>query len=306
MSARISLYKGGVALFVAASLVACGGGMQSITPQAAHSQGGNATKTRRHAMSWNVGSTQPLATGVAIMPLTLTLNGTVGTVGLFGTTACAAPSGANPCPNINFMASPPQYMSSLDVPMTLAATTLSTTCTPPAGAATPAPGFTAACYVVTYEGGVGPYVLQGPVTSSGSSLSVPAQASTVYFQGLTGYNVFLEYVTSLTTPPPALTPSPAPSPTEFMTPTPVPSPTPKATFAPSPCPTSTSDDDGGDDGEYRDSDVLCASPSPKPTPTCGSDDDGHHKRHSDSLRRAHHHHRHHHHGDDGGECGSDD
>lgn len=262
-----SLYRGGAAVFVAAALVACSGGSPNVAPIG---PARSAQHSSRHAMAWNVGMTQALATGTMLIPLTLTVNGTSGQVAVFGSTYCAPPSGANPCPNVNFTASPPQYYSSLDVPMTLSATSLNASCTAPGGSATPAPGFTPACYVVTYEGGAGPYILQGPVVSSGGSLSVPAQTSTVYFQGLTGYNVFLAYVTSISTPPAPLTPSPVPSPTDFATPTPVPTQT-----TPSPCPSASSDDD----------ESACGTPTPAPTPTGCDDGEGHHHHHHHHSRR---------------------
>lgn len=255
MKKRRSLSRGGAVIFVAAALVACSGGSPNVAPIGAAR---SSARTGRHTMAWNVGMTQPLATARMLIPLTLTVNAASGQVAVFGSTYCAPPSGANPCPNVNFTASPPQYYSPLDVPMTLPTTTLNATCAPPSGFTTPAPGFTPACYVVTYEGGAGPYVLQGPVVSSGGSLSVPAQTATVYFQGLTGYNVFLAYVTGISTPPPALTPSPIPSPTEYATPTPLPSLT----------------------------------PSPAPTPTvCDDDGDGHHHHHHHHHKRRHSSHR---------------
>lgn len=312
--------RGAVALFVAASLVACSGGSASISPGmsgASTSHGGS-----RHTMYLNLGDTQPVLTGVALIPLTLSLSNGVGTLSAFGSTYCAAASGLNPCPNINFMASPPMWQNATPISFTMAATVLNAACDTPASPPSPAPGFTPACYVGAYEGGSGPYLIQGPVTGSAGSLSVPANVSTLNFNPQEAYNFFLVYVTAISSPPPPPTPTPVASPTVIGSqpppatppPTSTPAPTSKPSLTPSPCPSSTSDDDGGDHHRHRDvrrngggdddggddDGGSCASPTPQPTPTCSGDDggDGHH-RHSDT-RSAHE--RHHHHD---GDCEDD-
>ena len=299
MNGRSTLYRAALALLVAASLVACGGGLAPNAPAGSRPAG------QKHALRpffLNLGDTQDTVTGTAIIPLTFTVSGTAGTLAAYGTTACAAASGANPCPNINFMASPPMWQSATPAALTIAASTLAAACTAPSNAPSPAPGFTPGCYAIAYEGGAGPYLIAGPVTGSAGSLSLPAQTATLNFNPSEAYNFFLAYVTAVASPPPS-TPAPSPSPTYFATQPPIATPTPASTatptapptatptplasFAPSPCPTATSGDgehddlqvlDGGDDGG-----TSCCSSS--------REDDG-------SLRTMDG--RRHHGGDDGG------
>lgn len=226
-------------------------------------------------MYLNLGDTQATVTGSALIPLTLTVSNSVGTLAAFGSTYCTAASGNNPCPNINFMASPPMWQSPTPVSMTMGSTVLNAACNAPSTAPSPAPGFTPGCFVAAYEGGGGPYLVQGPATGPSGKLSVAAQTSTLNFNPLEAYNFFLMYVTAISSPPPPMTPSPAPSPTDFATQPPPATPTPLASLSPSPCPSVTSD---GDEG-------VCGTPTPAPTPTaCDDDGEGHH----------HHHHHHHH------------
>lgn len=263
--------------------------------------------TKRRPMYLNIGDTQPVLTGTALIPLSLSVSGTIGTLSAFGSTYCTAASGPNPCPNVNFMASPPMWQSPTPVALTLAATVLNAACNAPSGAPVAAPGFTPGCYIGVYEGGGGPYLVQGPVTGSAGSLSLTAETSALNFNPSEAYNFFLMYVTAIASPPPPMTPSPDPSPTEFATqpppatPVPTATPTPIVTIAPSPCATSTPGDDEGDDIQHvvhrmddDGDDGSCGSPAPKPSPTCSGDDDGdggHHHHHHHRDRR--HHHKHH-------------
>jgi hypothetical protein len=239
------IHRAAAALIAVASLVACSGGGSNVISGLGNTTPAKAPAQKlppRHKLL-NLGSTQPATTGTMIQPLTLSVSGTTGTLSLFGTAQCGAPSGANPCPGINFTATPPTWSSVDPVTLTMNATTLNVPCTAPAGAPTPAPGFVPACYIVAYEGGVGPYLIQGPATSNGGSLSFAAETTPLYFNGgSTAYNFFLAYVTSIAATPPPPTPTPSPVPTFFATPppptpTPTPSPTPKPT--PTPRPTAT-------------------------------------------------------------------
>jgi hypothetical protein len=184
-------------VIVAAALAACGGGSPGIVSMMS-------AGTARHAASWNLGTTQPTVTAVMLQPLTLTVSGSVGTLSLAVS--------ASPAP-----------WSSLDpISLTMAAVTLNANCTAPAGAPSPAPGFTPGCYLVADEGGVGPYLIQGPGTAANGALSFPAQTTMLNFNGgNTPYDFFLAYVTSIGQAPPPPTPSPVPTATIFYTPAPV-------------------------------------------------------------------------------------
>lgn len=72
------------------------------------------------------------------------------------------------------------------------------------------------CYVVAYEGGVGPFIVAGPATGNGSGLSFPASGPLSY-QTLNTYNFFIESVTGMTATPPPSTPSPVPTATFLPT-----------------------------------------------------------------------------------------
>lgn len=313
---KIALFRGALALVVAASLVACSGGAELLVPRA--SNGSDSGTKNRRPMYLNLGDTQPVLTGSALIPLSLSVTGGVGTLSVFGSTYCTAASGLNPCPNINFMASPPTWQNATAIGFAMGSTVLNAACNAPAAPPTPAPGFTPGCYIGAYEGGSGPYLIQGPVSGSAGSLSVLGNTSTLNFNPGEAYNFFLMYVTAISSPPPPPSPTPVPSPTEFATQPPpaTPSPTAQPSFTPGPCPSSTSgDDDGEHDDVYGartmherhrpgdgDDDGACSSPSPKPTPTCAGDDDGgrHHRHHSDGVRTTRGHSRGH---DD--DCGDD-
>lgn len=247
MGSTARIHRAAAALIAVASLVACSGGGSNVISGLGTNEPAKAPAQKippRHKLL-NLGSTQPVTTGTMIQPLTLSVSGTTGTLSLFGTAQCGTPSGANPCPGINFTATPPTWASLDPVALTMNATTLNVPCTAPAGAPTPTPGFVPACYIVAYEGGVGPYLIQGPATSNGGSLSFAAETTPLNFNGgSTAYNFFLAYVTSVAATPPPPTPTPSPVPTFFATPvpptpTPTPSPTPKPTPTPQPTATPT-------------------------------------------------------------------
>lgn len=89
------------------------------------------------------------------------------------------------------------------------------------------------CYIVAYEGGVGPYIVSGPASSSGSGLAFPASV-VLSFAAQTPYNFFIESVTGMTATPPPATPTPVATATFYPTPktAPTPGPTPAPTAAP--------------------------------------------------------------------------
>jgi choice-of-anchor A domain-containing protein len=219
-------FKAAAVAILAFSIVACSSGLSG--PQALSGIGSAPDKTGsnaspRHRQSWNLGTTQAVATGVMLQPLSVSVTGGVATLSLWGTTQCSAASGVNPCPNINFTASPPQWSSSSAVSMSFGATSLLSSCTAPSGAPSPAPGFTPACYLVAYEGGVGPYYMQGPGVPASGTLSFDANTSLLNFNGgNTGYDFFLAYVTNISASPPPPTPSPVPTATNLPSSTPVP------------------------------------------------------------------------------------
>jgi hypothetical protein len=253
-SARI--YRDAVAVFIAAALVACSGGFHTaglLVP---------GDGSPRHAMSWGLATTQPIVQGTMVIPLTLSLSGSVGTFSAFGTTQCAAASGTNPCPNIAYAASPPSWVPPADSSLTFTSSSLNVACA-------------SSCYVVAYENGAGPYLVQGPGSAS-SSTSVAFGSETVarYFLGGATYSFFLAHVTAVNTPPPPPTPSPSPVPTA----------------TPSACATSTPTGGEEDDVRYAaddgDESGSCATPSPRPTATCGTEDSGTSKnRHGDGHIR---------------------
>jgi hypothetical protein len=208
-------------------------------------------------MSWGLATTQPLVDGTMVIPLTLGVSGSVGTFSAFGTAQCAAPSGTNPCPNIAYASSPPSWIPSADTSLTFASSTIGVGCS-------------SSCYVVAYENGAGPYLVQGP-GSAASSTSVAFGAETVarYFLSGTTYSFFLAHVTAVNTPPPPPTPSPSPVPTA----------TPTASACATSSPSGGIEDDvrrANDDDEEGGS---CATPSPRPTATCATEDDATAKHH---------------------------
>ncbi len=285
-------YKAAAAALVIGSIVAaCSAGGTGTSPSTTTPVSGLDAKPGRVAHSWNLGSTQATVTGSMIQPLSVSVTGSVATLSLYGTTQCAAKSSGNPCPNIAFTGTPPSWSSVNPVALTVAATTLPTACTVPAGAPSPAPGFVAACYIVAYEGGVGPYVISGPATTGNSSLVFAAVISALNFNGgNTPYNFFLAYVTGVSATPAPPTPSPVPTATYIPTATPVPTSSPIASPIPSACPTSGSwgDDlrsrkDGGWDGGDGGSSGCCS--------TSGSGESGGGDRHRHDG------------GDDGGSTG---
>lgn len=311
-------YRAAAAVFVTLAFVACSGGLGSIPRSLS---GGSPAKTGarsapRHRASWNLGTTQALVTGVMLQPLTISVSGGVATAGLYGTTRCSASSGSNPCPNIAFTASPPSWSSAADSTMTFSAASLPTTCAAPSGAPTPSPGFTPGCYVVAYEGGVGPYDIQGPGTQNGGSLDFASNPNALNFNGgNTGYNFFLAWVTDIGAAPPPPTPSPVPTATYIATATPSPTPAPGATSCATVSPTATPgwggeddvvhrNDDGGDDGGGGGG--TSCTPAPCATPSDGGEGgDGGWS--GDGARRRNHHdgghgHHHHHRGSGDGTC----
>ncbi len=250
----LRVYKAAVAALVMGSVVAaCSGGQEATTPQVVSGIG---SKPDRVTHTWNLGSTQATATAVNLMSLQLTVNGSQGSVSLNGATACGATGQvpSNLCPGVTYR--PITFMPANPTTLTMTAATLYTACTAPAGAPTPAPASAAACYVVAYEGGVGPYIIQGPATATAGGLSIPAEATVLNFNGNTGYDFFLAYVTNESAAPPPPTATPSAPPTGPGAPTPTVAPTPTA--VPTACPTTSSwgyeDDarhrmDGGNDGD---------------------------------------------------------
>lgn len=190
------------ALLIAAGLFAC----SANAPRAPFLPQG--TTHTRHGMWWNLGTTQPTVDGSMVIPVTLSVSGSVGTFSAFGSTLCAAPAGTNPCPNVDYAASPPAWTSASDTSLTFAGTTLGVSCP-------------TACYIVAYENGAGPYLVQGPgAGQTSASVTLGTQNIALYFTANTTYDFFLAHVTAVNTPPPPPTPSPSPSPSAQPTPTP--------------------------------------------------------------------------------------
>ena len=222
-------YAAALTLVVSGALIACSGGSGSTPPISSPNASQQQKAPARH--TYNLANSQAQLTGFMLLPLSVSVSGTTGSVSLAGTAACGLPviGNPNPCPGVSF----PTWTSPTDVNLTFTATTLSAACANPSTTATPAPGFAPACYIVAYEGGVGPYVISGPATNSGGNLSFPALNAPASFYANTGYNFFLAYATYVSATPPPATPTPVPAPTSFNTPIPPPPPTP----TPKPTPT---------------------------------------------------------------------
>lgn len=223
-----------IAALVIAGLAACSGGAESVlsTAAASHARGTESL----------VGSARDV-TATLIQPLTFSLNGTVATVSLFGTAQCGPGGGSYPnwCPGTNFTGAAwsPSSTSTASVLVTMGSSSLSASCAAPAGAPTPAPGFTPGCYVVALENGyTGPFLIQGPATVSGSTLTFQASSATLSLDGETAYYFFLAYVTAI---------GPQPTPTPY---TPSSPPATSAASA-SPAPTCASGDDGDSGGHHH-------------------------------------------------------
>lgn len=224
------IQRGAAVLITVAGLVACSSGAGSLISGSNGSSGNGTQQGQKGSLVHRdslVGSAQGV-TGAMIQPLTLTVSNNVGTVALYGTALCGAASGGNPCPGTTFTSA--TWSSTTASTPTIGSSTLNAACAAPAGSPSPAPGFTPGCYIVAYEAGAGPYLIQGPATVSGSSLSFAASSTPISLDPNLGYNFFLAYVTSIApvpTPTPIPPPSPSPIPTEFQTPIP-----PTATPAP--------------------------------------------------------------------------
>lgn len=277
------------ALVVAAALAACGMSGNLAAPPA-----GMAAPTtpqgRAGLRPEAIASSQPLVDGIAIQPVAVSVAGTVGTFALSGTTQCSGGTPADPCPNVSPL---PAWRPAASVLLTFAAVTLPLNgCPVPAGAAS------GHCYVVGYENGNGPYLIQGPggvpLNSSGV-LAFGVEPRTMLFDAGSTYEFFVMYVTGVATPPP---PTPTPVPTPSPTVTPVATPTPCATATPN-------DGDGGDrhddlqgferDGHHHHASSCCGSEGDQRGDVRRLDDGGdccasdaprhHHHRDGDRLGR---------------------
>lgn len=235
------------ALLVAAALAACSMGGNVVAP--AGGTTGPATPQGRSGLRpAAIASSQPLVYGIAIQPVSVTVAGTVGTFALSGTTQCSGGTSADPCPNVSPL---PAWTPSASELLTFAAVTL-----PLNGCPVPAGAPSGHCYIVGYENGVGPYLIQGPggvpLNSSGI-LAFGVEPRTMLFDAGSSYEFFVTYVTGVATPPP---PTPTPVPTPTPTPTPAPTATPTPVTTPTPCTTATPDDgewgDRHDDGRRFD------------------------------------------------------
>lgn len=258
-----------IAAFVIAGLGACSGGAESVlsTAAASHARGTQSL----------VGSA-PTVTATLIQPLTFSVGSNlVATVSLYGTAQCGAPTVTNPCPGTNFTAA--TYGPASQMLVTMGASSLNATCTAPSGAPSPAPGFTAGCYVVALEGGLaGPFFIQGPAVLSGGTLSLQPSATTLSLDVGIAYNFFLAYVSAIgpqPTPTPYV-PSPSPLPTTYATPLPptnTPTPAPLPGLTPTPSATCASDDDGDSDGHHRHKNSVHKQHRGGDNDECESDDD---------------------------------
>ena len=233
---RIS-FSSMLALVLAGSLAACGGigtspsqGVQPALQGAAQpAQASGASSHSRHTEITIDGSGPLMAAGLAVAPLKLEGNSTMGTFVPAGGTCGSGGYSGDPCPG----ASAPPYSTTSALTLNITAVTLTTPCAPPPGAPTPAPGVNSLCYIVAYENGYGPLAVMGPsVTPTGGTGTSFLALSGLGLEANATYTFYLEYVTALMTPNPTTAPTQSPPPTPTPTPTQAPPATPMPTATP--------------------------------------------------------------------------
>lgn len=201
-------YKAVAAALAIGSIVAACSSNSGVMPLAGGAGNGNSQqvssgKPSRGKLA-NLGTTQATVTsGTMVETLNVVNNGSNLTLA-DGTTCGGSP---DPCAIANHAAWPSLVLSA-DSSLTVNALNSAASC----------PG---QCYVVAYEGGVGPYVVAGPATVAGSGLSFPASAL-LSFQARNPYNFFIESVSGMTATPAPQAPTPVPTAT-FMPTQPPPS-----------------------------------------------------------------------------------
>ena len=218
-------YKAVAAALAIGSIVAAcssNSGVMPLSSNGSATQGGahqNAGKPVRGKLA-NLGTTQATVTaGTMIETLNATVNGGIVTL-TDGSTCGGSP---DPCAISNH-ANWPQLSVPAASNLTVDTLVSSASC----------PG---QCYVVAYEGGVGPYIIDGPATSGSTGTGLTFAASALLaFQPLTTYNFFIESVTGMTATPAPVPPTAIPTPTTYPTapPTSTAAPTPKVVPTPTP------------------------------------------------------------------------
>lgn len=213
-------YKAAAVAFIIGCVVAAcsSGGTGTLPDSSAPSSG----QPNRHADDLSL--SQGTVTGALIEPLNYAVNGSTvsfsdSTIQCGGSPDHCGLTAANAAtwPTMNLIT---------PASLTPGTATLNATCAPPGGSASGGQ-----CYIVALEGGNGPYLISGPGTVSGGTISFAAGTAAIPFVQSVLYNFFLEYVTSIATPAPS-TPTPVPSPTFIPTQPPPPTPTPAPATGP--------------------------------------------------------------------------